>query len=120
MYVVAEYSKRAQETLTRRENDMQAMEERYKKYIEKAKSVLNTLDPKQNPGMSASSAEVASKLQAQLREKDRLIERLQMETEKHKAIRETEDQLFTTAFYNLVLKKYSIFFYLVTRTDKVI
>lgn len=89
---------------------MQAMEERYKRYIEKAKLVLKTLDPKHNPGMTPSSAEVAAQLQAQIKEKDRLIERLQMETEKHKAIRETEDQLFTTAFYNLVCKFISCFF----------
>lgn len=80
---------------------MQAMEERYKRYIEKAKMVLKTLDPKHNPGLSVSSPEVAA-LQAQLKEKDRLIERLESETEKHKILRETEDQLVTTAFYNLV------------------
>lgn len=78
---------------------MQAMEERYKRYIEKAKMVLKTLDPKNNT--TAVSPEMAA-LQNQLREKDRLIERLEMETERHKAIRETEDQLVTTAFYNLV------------------
>lgn len=94
-----ERTKGAQETLNRKENEMQAMEERYKRYIEKAKMVLKTLDPKNNP--SAASPEMAA-LQAQLREKDRLIERLEIETERHKALRETEDQLVTTAFYNLV------------------
>ena len=79
---------------------MQAMEERYKKYIEKAKSVIKTLDPKHNTGLTA-SPEVAA-LQAQLREKDRLIESLERETERHRALREAEDQLVTTAFYNLV------------------
>ncbi|KAK4004896.1 protein Hook homolog 3 [Daphnia magna] len=93
-----ERTKGAQETLNRKENEMQAMEERYKRYIEKAKMVLKTLDPKNNP--SAASPEMAA-LQAQLREKDRLIERLEIETERHKALRETEDQLVTTAFYNL-------------------
>lgn len=97
--VVVERTKGAQETLNRKENEMQAMEERYKRYIEKAKMVLKTLDPKNNP--SAASPEMAA-LQAQLREKDRLIERLEIETERHKALRETEDQLVTTAFYNLV------------------
>jgi hypothetical protein len=38
-----------QETVHKKEVEMQAMEERYKKYIEKAKSVIKTLDPKQVP-----------------------------------------------------------------------
>ena len=95
-----EKTKVAQETLHRKDNEMQAMEERYKKYIEKAKMVLKTLDPKHNTGLTA-SPEVAA-LQAQLREKDRLIESLERETERHRALREAEDQLVTTAFYNLV------------------
>lgn len=86
---------------------MHAMEERYKKYIEKAKMVLKTLDPKNNPGSNA-PPEVAA-LQAQLKEKDKLIERLEIETERHKMLREAEDQLVTTAFYNLVIL--SLFYY---------
>jgi len=80
---------------------MQAMEERYKKYIEKAKSVLKTLDPKSSAAGSSSSPEVAA-LQAQIREKDRLIENLERETERHRNLKEAEDHLVTTAFYNLV------------------
>lgn len=94
-------AKGSQEQLRKKDGEMQAMEERYKKYIEKAKMVLKTLDPKSNPGLGASSPEIAA-LQAQLKEKDRLIERLEIETERHKALREAEDQLVTTAFYNLV------------------
>jgi protein HOOK3 len=97
--ILVERTKASLETLNRKESEMQAMEERYKRYIEKAKMVLKTLDPKNNT--TAVSPEMAA-LQNQLREKDRLIERLEMETERHKAIRETEDQLVTTAFYNLV------------------
>ena len=52
---------------------MQGMEERYKKYIEKAKSVIKTLDPKQNPN----AAPEMSALRNQLGEKDRLIETLE-------------------------------------------
>lgn len=102
--ILVEKTKGAQETLNRKDNEMQAMEERYKRYIEKAKMVLKTLDPKNNPGLSVASPEVAA-LQAQLKERDRLIERLESETEKHKLLRETEDQLVTTAFYNLVRSK---------------
>jgi hypothetical protein len=52
---------------------MQAMEERYKKYIEKAKSVIKTLDPKQNPN----AVPEVSALRKQLTEKDVLIETLE-------------------------------------------
>uniref|UniRef100_UPI003A5C8A25 Protein Hook homolog 3 n=1 Tax=Homo sapiens TaxID=9606 RepID=UPI003A5C8A25 len=37
-----------QEALRKKEEEMKQMEERYKKYLEKAKSVIRTLDPKQN------------------------------------------------------------------------
>lgn len=97
----AEKSKAALETLQRKDHEMQAMEERYKKYIEKAKMVLKTLDPKHNPALNV-TPEVAA-LQAQLKEKDKLIERLEVEAERHKALRDNEDQLVTTAFYNLVI-----------------
>ena len=46
------------------------MEERYKKYIEKAKSVIKTLDPK------VGGPEVTA-LRSQINEKDRLIETLE-------------------------------------------
>lgn len=52
---------------------MQSMEERYKKYIEKAKSVIKTLDPKQNPN----AVPEVSALRKQLTEKDALIETLE-------------------------------------------
>ncbi len=52
---------------------MQAMEERYKKYIEKAKSVIKTLDPKQNPN----AVPEVSALRKQLTDKDVLIETLE-------------------------------------------
>jgi protein HOOK3 len=62
-----------QETLGRKEVEFQALEERYKKYIEKAKSVIKSLDPKQNSG----SAEAAV-LRNQLLEKHKLIEDLEV------------------------------------------
>lgn len=62
-----------EETLRRKDAEFQALEERYKKYIEKAKSVIKTLDPKQNPG----SAEAAV-LRSQLLEKHKIIEDLEV------------------------------------------
>ena len=93
--------KEARDALQRKDDEMAKMEERYKKYIEKAKMVLKTIDPKQG-GANSSPHEVAA-LQAQLREKDRLIESLERETERHRLLKDAEDQLMTTAFYNLVL-----------------
>ena len=59
---------------------MAGMEERYKKYIEKAKSVIKTLDPKHNPN----SAPEINILRAQLTEKDKVIDELEKESDKAK------------------------------------
>jgi len=88
------------ETLQKKEAEMAGMEERYKKYIEKAKSVIKTLDPKQNPN----AAPEVSALKAQLNEKDKVIDELEKETEKAKAIREMEERLMASAFYDLSMK----------------
>jgi tetrahydromethanopterin S-methyltransferase subunit B len=61
---------------------MVGMEERYKKYIEKAKSVIKTLDPKQTPGGGAPPE--VNLLRNQLAEKDRVIDELEKESEKSK------------------------------------
>ena len=79
---------------------MAGMEERYKKYIEKAKSVIKTLDPKQNPN----GAPEVSALKTQLQDKDRVIDELEKETEKARAIREMEERLMASAFYDLGMK----------------
>jgi len=62
-----------QDNLGRKEVEFQVLEGRYKKYIEKAKSVINSLDPKQNSG----TAEVAV-LRSQLIEKHKIIEDLEV------------------------------------------
>jgi len=88
------------ETLEKKQVEMQGMEERYKKYIEKAKSVIKTLDPKQNPN----AAPEMSALKSQIQEKDKVIDELEKETEKAKAIREMEERLMASAFYDLSMK----------------
>ena len=62
-----------QDALRRKDSELQALEDRYKKYIEKAKNVIKSLDPKQNAG----SAEVAI-LRNQLLEKHKIIEDLEV------------------------------------------
>lgn len=88
------------ETVQKKDVEMQGMEERYKKYIEKAKSVIKTLDPKQNPN----AAPETMALRTQLSEKDRLLETLEQETEKARAVREMEERLISSAFYNLSMQ----------------
>ena len=51
------------ETLAKKEAEMAGMEERYKKYIEKAKSVIKTLDPKQNPSGAPEVSALKNQLQ---------------------------------------------------------
>jgi len=91
-----------QEQMARRDAEMAAMEERYKKYLEKAKSVIRSLDPKASSGAAGgggASTDV-SVLRHQLAEKERLLEVMEKENEKTKSIREAEERLITTAFYN--------------------
>ena len=68
------------DTLQKKDAEINRMEERYKKYIDKAKSVIKTLDPKHNPN----AAPEVSALRAQLQEKDKVIDELEKETEKAK------------------------------------
>jgi len=103
------------ETLHKKEAEMAGMEERYKKYIEKAKSVIKTLDPKQNPNVAPviktldpkqnpNVAPEVSALKSQLMDKDKVIDELEKETEKAKAVREMEERLMASAFYDLGMK----------------
>ncbi len=88
------------ETVHKKEMEMQTMEERYKKYIEKAKAVIKTLDPKQ----SSNSTPDTMALRSQLSEKDRQLETMEQETEKARAVREMEERLISSAFYNLSMQ----------------
>uniref|UniRef100_A0A8C1Z2T2 Hook microtubule-tethering protein 1 n=1 Tax=Cyprinus carpio TaxID=7962 RepID=A0A8C1Z2T2_CYPCA len=60
--------------LKKKDEDMRAMEERYKMYLEKARDVIRALDPKLNPA----SAEIQS-LKALLSEKEKRIIALEVE-----------------------------------------
>ncbi|XP_059905764.1 protein Hook homolog 3 isoform X2 [Gadus macrocephalus] len=86
-----------EDALKKKEDDMKQMEERYKKYLEKAKSVIRTLDPKQNQG---SGPEVQA-LKNQLQEKDRMLHSLEKEMDKTKTQRDYEEKLIVSAWYNM-------------------
>lgn len=86
-----------EEALKKKDEDMKQMEERYKKYLEKAKSVIRTLDPKQNQG---SGPEVQA-LKNQLQEKERMLHSLEKEMDKTKTQRDYEEKLIVSAWYNM-------------------
>lgn len=86
-----------QENLTRKECENTAMEERYKKYVEKAKSVIKSLDPKQN----ASSGSELLILRNQIIEKQKIIEEMERSYKENKLLKEMEEKLMVTAFYQL-------------------
>ena len=72
------------------------METRYRSYLEKARSVIKTLDPKQQ----GSNTEVVA-LRAQINEKDRIIKRLENESREKGKSREQEEKLLVSAWYQL-------------------
>ncbi|XP_060773496.1 protein Hook homolog 1 isoform X1 [Neoarius graeffei] len=80
--------------LKKKDDDMRAMEDRYKMYLEKARNVIRALDPKLNPA----SAEIQA-LKNQLSEKEKKIITLERECEQAK-LREYEEKLIVTAWYN--------------------
>ncbi|KAM4709171.1 protein Hook homolog 3 isoform 2-T2 [Discoglossus pictus] len=86
-----------QDALRKKEEDMKQMEERYKKYLEKAKSVIRTLDPKQNQG---TGPEIQA-LKNQLQERDKMFHSLEKEYEKTKTQRDQEEKLIVSAWYNM-------------------
>ncbi|XP_029542148.2 protein Hook homolog 1-like isoform X2 [Oncorhynchus nerka] len=80
--------------LKKKDDDMRAMEERYKMYLEKARNVICALDPKLNPA----TAEIQA-LKNQLTDRDKRILSLERECEQAK-LREYEEKLIVTAWYN--------------------
>ncbi|XP_073696279.1 protein Hook homolog 3 [Garra rufa] len=86
-----------EDALKKKDEDMKQMEERYKKYLEKAKSVIRTLDPKQNQG----SAPEVQALKNQLQERERMFHSLEKEYDKTKCQRDQEEKLIVSAWYNM-------------------
>uniref|UniRef100_A0A8C3A0G9 Hook microtubule-tethering protein 1 n=1 Tax=Cyclopterus lumpus TaxID=8103 RepID=A0A8C3A0G9_CYCLU len=83
--------------LKKKDDDMRAMEERYKMYLEKARNVIRALDPKLNPA----TAEIQA-LRNQLADRDKQILNLERQCEQAK-LREYEEKLVVTAWYNTSL-----------------
>uniref|UniRef100_A0A3B4ZWH4 Protein Hook homolog 2-like n=1 Tax=Stegastes partitus TaxID=144197 RepID=A0A3B4ZWH4_9TELE len=87
-----------QEILRKKDEDMKQMEERYKRYVEKARTVIKTLDPKQPPVTSTPDIQA---LKNQLTEKERKIQHLEHDYEKSRARHDQEEKLIITAWYNM-------------------
>uniref|UniRef100_A0A8D0FZ58 Hook microtubule tethering protein 2 n=1 Tax=Sphenodon punctatus TaxID=8508 RepID=A0A8D0FZ58_SPHPU len=87
-----------QQSLKKKDEDMRAMEERYKTYMDKACRVIKTLDPKQPP--LAPAPEIQA-LKNQLQEKEVKLTHLETDFEKSKSQREQEERLIISAWYNM-------------------
>uniref|UniRef100_A0AAQ5XRD5 Calponin-homology (CH) domain-containing protein n=1 Tax=Amphiprion ocellaris TaxID=80972 RepID=A0AAQ5XRD5_AMPOC len=79
--------------LKKKDDDMRAMEERYKMYLEKARNVIRALDPKLNPA----TAEIQA-LRNQLADRDKQILNLERQCEQAR-LREYEEKLIVTAWF---------------------
>lgn len=87
-----------QEQLSKKETAMKSMEDRYKLYLEKAKTVIHSLDPKFKQPSSATEIQA---LKNQIQEKEKLVEHLEKDHAKTKNIREEEDKCIVGAWYHL-------------------
>ncbi|XP_057397799.1 protein Hook homolog 2 isoform X5 [Balaenoptera acutorostrata] len=89
-----------QHNLQKKDADLRAMEERYRRYVDKARTVIQTLEPKQRPPGGALPD--LHTLRTQLRERDGRIRHLeQMDFEKSRSQREQEEKLLISAWYNM-------------------
>ncbi|XP_028718072.1 protein Hook homolog 2 isoform X3 [Peromyscus leucopus] len=88
-----------QDSLQKKDADLQAMEERYRRYVDKARSVIQTLEPKQQapPGVS----QELHTLRTQLWERNMRIRHLEMDYEKSRSQREQEEKLLISAWYSM-------------------
>uniref|UniRef100_A0A8C7G283 Hook microtubule tethering protein 2 n=1 Tax=Oncorhynchus kisutch TaxID=8019 RepID=A0A8C7G283_ONCKI len=90
-----------QEILKKKDEDMKLMEQRYKRYVEKARTVIKTLDPKQPPLTVSPDVQA---LKNQLTERDRKIQHLEHDCEKSRSRHDQEEKLIISAWYNMICK----------------
>uniref|UniRef100_A0A8C8F3R2 Calponin-homology (CH) domain-containing protein n=1 Tax=Oncorhynchus tshawytscha TaxID=74940 RepID=A0A8C8F3R2_ONCTS len=95
-----------QEILKKKDEDMKLMEERYKRYVEKARTVIKTLDPKQPPLTVSPDVQA---LKNQLTERDRKIQHLEHDYEKSRSRHDQEEKLIISAWYNMVTSLFAHF-----------
>lgn len=88
-----------QDSLQKKDADLRAMEERYRRYVDKARTVIQTLEPKQRPPTGV-SPEFHS-LRSQLWERNMRIRQLEMDYEKSRSRQEQEEKLLISAWYSM-------------------
>ncbi|XP_057609498.1 protein Hook homolog 2 isoform X5 [Chionomys nivalis] len=88
-----------QDNLQKKDADLQAMEERYRRYVDKARTVIQTLEPKQRPPTGVSPE--LQTLRKQLWERNMRIRHLEMDYEKSRSQREQEEKLLISAWYSM-------------------
>lgn len=89
-----------QDSLQKKDADLRAMEERYRRYVDKARTVIQTLEPKQRPPTGVSPE--FHTLRSQLWERNMRIRQLeQMDYEKSRSRQEQEEKLLISAWYSM-------------------
>nr|XP_051693830.1 protein Hook homolog 2 isoform X3 [Oryctolagus cuniculus] len=88
-----------QYSLQKKDADLRAMEERYRRYVDKARTVMQALEPKQRP--PAGPPPELHALRSQLRDRDIRIRHLEVDYEKSRNQREQEEKLLISAWYNM-------------------
>ncbi|XP_012889657.1 PREDICTED: protein Hook homolog 2 isoform X1 [Dipodomys ordii] len=88
-----------QDSLQKKDADLRAMEERCRRYVDKARAVIQTLEPKPRP--PGGPPPELHTLRSQLRERDVRIRHLEMGFDKSRSQREQEEKLLISAWYNM-------------------
>uniref|UniRef100_A0A8C5APF8 Hook microtubule tethering protein 2 n=1 Tax=Gadus morhua TaxID=8049 RepID=A0A8C5APF8_GADMO len=89
-----------QQSLKKKDEDMRQMEDRYKLYVEKARTVIRTLEPTQQQPLA--SPEVTA-LKNQLTEREKRLKHLENDYEKNRNRHDQEEKLIISAWYNMGL-----------------
>lgn len=88
-----------QDSLQKKDADLRVMEERYRRYVDKARTVIQTLEPKQRPPTVVSPE--FHTLRSQLWERNLRIRQMEMDYEKSRRRQEQEEKLLISAWYSM-------------------
>lgn len=83
--------------IKKKDDEIKAQEEKYKRFLGKAKQVIKAIDPK---GSQSPNTDTAL-LRKQLAEKEKALARMEDEAERLKATREREERMVLSAWYEM-------------------
>ncbi|XP_004596050.2 protein Hook homolog 2 isoform X2 [Ochotona princeps] len=89
-----------QQSLRKKDADLRAMEECYRRYVDKARAVMQSQEPKPRPPPAGAPPELHT-LRSKLRDREIRIRHLEMDYEKSRSQREQEEKLLINAWYNM-------------------